>query len=475
MNHGSVHALEKNVLGFFESIVMAVAGTAPAYSIAATTATLYGAVGFAGPAALLYSGIPMFGIAWAFNHLGRTEANAGASYAWVAKALHPVFGYLAGWALVVSASLFMLAGSLPAGAVTLAVFNPALANSTLAVTIVGALWFVAMGIVVVRGIRLTSTVQWVMSSVEVGILLLAAVLAIIHAAHHATTPFSWHWYAFSSFHGINGFAAGALVAAFYYWGWDVSANLNEETQNATKIPGLGGLWGVLIVFLLFQIFTVATNVSLPPKTISSSPDVLTVLGQQIWPGVGGELLTLAVMLSTIATLETSLLQVTRSLFAMGRDQTLPKKFGEIHPVWKTPWLASLVVGLFALTLFVLSNFVGSVSKVMSDAINAIGLQITLYYGLAGLSAVVAYRHVLGRSLKNFLLMGLWPFIGALFMFWVMMQSLQSLGWTTIGVGLGTMVLGLIPLAVYWAKGSPYFRIRGFQPAPDEPDLLKASS
>ncbi|MDA8209222.1 MAG: APC family permease, partial [Actinomycetota bacterium] len=54
--------LRRGALGLFESAVMGVAGVAPAYSIAASTATLFGAVALGGPAALLYCGIAMFGI-----------------------------------------------------------------------------------------------------------------------------------------------------------------------------------------------------------------------------------------------------------------------------------------------------------------------------------------------------------------------------------------------------------------------------
>jgi amino acid transporter len=469
-----VKGLDANVLGRFDSIIMAIAGSAPAYSIAATTATLVAAVGLAGPAALLWCGIPMFGIAWAFSYLGRTQANAGASYAWVGHSLHPFLGYLAGWALVVSATLFMVAGSLPAGSVTLALFSAPWANNVGLVTIVGSLWFLMMAIMVMIGIRITARVQWMMSSVEIAILLVFAVLAIIHAVGHAVVPFSWSWWGFARFHGLAGFAAGGLVAAFYYWGWDVSANLNEETQNARKTPGLGGLWGVLVIFLLFQIFTVVTNISLPGKVINAnSADVLAVLGQVVWPGIGGKLLALAVMLSTIATLETSLIQVTRSLFAMGRDHTVPRAFGQVHPVWRTPWIASIVVGVVSLVLFVLSNFVGSVSAVMSDAINAIGLQIAIYYGLAGLSVVVAYRAILLRSWGNAIFIGLWPLIGAVFMFWLLFQVVGSLNAVSLDVGFGTMAMGLIPLVIYWAKGSRYFRqpyLVGVTTTTDLPDV-----
>jgi len=102
-----------------DSIVMAVAGTAPGYSISASTAVLVGVAALAGPAALLWCGIPMLGIAFAFSHLGRSDANAGAAYSWVRKTLHPFLGFISGWAVVVSATIFMVAAALPAGQATL--------------------------------------------------------------------------------------------------------------------------------------------------------------------------------------------------------------------------------------------------------------------------------------------------------------------------------------------------------------------
>src|SRR4051812_38862097 len=69
------HTLRANVLGAADTAMMAVAGSAPAYSIGASTAALVAVAGLGSPAALLWCGIPMLGIAWAFSHLGRTEVN----------------------------------------------------------------------------------------------------------------------------------------------------------------------------------------------------------------------------------------------------------------------------------------------------------------------------------------------------------------------------------------------------------------
>ncbi len=454
--------LRANVLGLFDSIVMAVAGSAPAYTIAGSTAVLIGAVAFAGPAALLWCGIPMLGIAWAFAYLNRLEANAGATYAWVGRVLHPALGFMAGWSLIVSATIFMVAGSLPAGSVTIDLFSPSSANNTGLVTAVGAVWFLVMVGLVIMGVRVTARAQWIMSGIEIAILVLFAVLAIIHSASHSVTAFSWSWFGFSHFNGMAGFAAGGLVAAFYYWGWDVASNLNEEMKDSKRAAGIGGIVGVLIVFALYEIFTVATNLAMPAKTIQNNAgDVLAVLGQEVWHGPGGKLLVIAVMLSTIATLETTLIQVTRTLYAMSRERTLPGFLGSILRGRQTPWLATIAVAIVSLGLFIGSNYIGSVGTILGDAIDAIGIQICVYYGLAGLTVVVAYRKVLFASVKNFLMIGLWPLAGAAFMFWILGESVSSnlddavVNW----VALGGLAIGFIPLVIYWAMGSPYFRQR----------------
>lgn len=455
--------LQADVLGASDAVVMAVAGSAPAYSIAASTAALIAAVGVASAASLLWCAIPMLGIAWAFSYLGRADVNAGAAYAWVGRALHPLLGFVSGWALIVSATIFMVAGSLPAGSLTLTLFSPDLANNTALVTVVGAAWFLVMVGLVVAGVRTTATAQWIMSGIEVAILIVFAALALAKGGTPAGIPFSWSWLGFSHFHGTGGFVAGALIASFFYWGWDVTANLNEETTHSKRLSALGGLIGIVIVFALFEAFTIAINITLSGPTIAShAGNVLAVLGDTVLPGVGGKILIIGVMLSTIATLETTLIQVSRSLFAMGRDHTLPRAFGKVHATRRTPWFATLVVTVVSLVLFVLSNLLGSISQVLTDAISAIGLQIAIYYALAGLAVVVAYRHSLFASVGNFVFIGLWPLLGAGFMAWIFVEAIPSLGATVDAIGLGAVALGLIPLVAYFRK-SPYYRTPPLEP------------
>jgi amino acid transporter len=462
--------LRGNALGRFDSVVMAVAGSAPAYSIAGTSAALVAAVGVASPAALLYCGIPMFGIVFAFGYLTRIDPNAGASYSWVARALHPALGFIAGWALVVSAVIFMVAATLPAGTATISLFTHS-TPSTNTVIAVGAVWFLVMLAVVAAGIKLTVHAQWVMSGVEIVILVVVGAIALIRGGHG--THFSWSWFGFGHFGSLTGFAGGALIAAFYYWGWDVTSNLGEETKDSRRNAGAGALIGVGVVFATFIAYSVAVNLVLTPDEVSSNAgNVLGPLGDAVWPGAGGKLLTIAVMLSTVATLETTLIQVTRSLFSMGRDRTVPAAFGRVHPQRQTPLVATAAVGVVALLLFFGSSKVGSVGTIMTEAVTAIGLQICVYYTLAAVAVVVAYRRLVFTSAKNFLFVGLWPALGAVFMAWIFVKALPGLNAQTKEVGLGALGLGVIPLGWYWAKGSDYYRSRGVRgPEAVEPESV----
>lgn len=437
--------LDKNALGFAESAVMGVAGTAPAFSVAATTATLIATVGVLSAASLLYCGLIMFGITIAFMNLNRVITNAGASYAWVGQVFHPALGFLAGWALLVATAVFMVSGTIPAATATLTLFAPHLVNNTGMVTFVAAGWLLLVGAVIVKGIKLTSYTQVIMTTIEVGALIAVIIAAFIQYSHQPAHPFSWHWFSPTEFTPTL-FATGALVSLFFFWGWDVTVNLNEETRDSASAPGRGAVSAMIIVLMLFMSFAVAVLLVMTDAEIEQAgTNVLFALAEKLFPHPWSYMAVMAVMFSSVGTLETSILQFTRTMYAKARDGALQPRYAILHKNWKTPWVATSVIVGFGLTLLFLSSYFPNINLIIKDSVNAIGFQVAFYYGLSGYACVWYFRKQAMKGIGNFFLLCLWPALSASFLVFIACYSIPTFDTVTIMIGIGGIAVGIIPM------------------------------
>jgi amino acid transporter len=444
--------LTKGALGVTDALMMAVAGSAPAYSITASTAALVAAVGMAGPAALVYAAIPMIGITVAFAWLNKWRSDAGAAYAWVGRSMHPVLGFLSGWALLSLSTIFMVAAALPAGEATLDLFAPGQLHNVPLATGLGAVWFLVILAVVTVGITATARVQIVLTLLEVGTLVLVGTAAIVVSWHNPVHAFTLEWFSPTAFGSFEAFSAGMLVAVFYYFGWDVSSNLAEETADAQRSAGLGGIAGVFVVFALFLLLQVATQMAMTPSDIqSNSANLLPALGAKVLPQPWASLAILAVVVSAIATIETQLLQCTRLLFSMARDRVISEKLGELHPRFQTPWIAGFAVAGVSLLLFAVSATVPTINVLMSDLINAIGVQVSFYYAIAGVACAWFYRRRIRDDWKIAVFAFAIPLLSAGVVAVVGLSQIPQLGWRVAALSIGTIVIGFLPMAVYRAK------------------------
>jgi len=95
---------------------------------------------------------------------------------------------------------------------------------------------------------------------------------------------------------------------------------------------------------------------------------------------------------------------------------------------------------------------------MGDAIASIGVQITIYYALAGYAVLVLFRKMIFKSVKNFILMGVWPLIGAVFMTVMFFKVIPELDAVTKWVSFSSIGAGFIPMFYYWSKGHFYFKL-----------------
>jgi amino acid transporter len=398
----------------------------------------------------------------------------------VRNALHPILGYLAGWSLVTASIIFGLVSTVPASTSLLSLFtnDDKIISNVHYTTLVGAGIFVFMVGIIAYGIKFTAKAQIIMTVTELGLLWVFDVLAFLHHPH--AHKFSWNWFSFSQIKsysipdnvvgtaasfdpkyvvatGLGAILIGAVSGAFFYWGWDVTANLNEETKDGASTAGKGGLFGVIFVFATFLLTIVAINMVLSDATLSSSGSVLSDFAAVIVPGWFGKFIVVSVLLSTVATIETQMIQVTRTLFSMGREYSMPTSFGQVHKKFQTPWNATVFTTVFVLLFFIGSQFIKSVNDIAQAGVAAIGIQICFYYALAAISVIVLYRRQLTRSIGTFFMVGVWPALSGLFLIAVLIKVIPTLDNLALWVGVGTVAIGVIPMTIYWAQGADYFK------------------
>jgi len=294
-------------------------------------------------------------------------------------------------------------------------------------------------------------VQVVMTSVELLVLTAVLVAAFAHAANAgAVNPFQWSWFGFG--YTPETFAASALVVVFFYWGWDVTANLSEETADAPHNAGNGGFVSIFItiayyvafVFAALFLFSIRDAQNFNANIIYNIA-VASGLGRS-----GGLLASMAVILSSIATLETTMLQFSRTLFAMGRDGAMPTPFGTVDPRTRTPVRAMVVLIAMGLLLLWGSSLMPTVNVIIGDSVRAVGVLVAYYYGLAGFAAAWAFRGVWRKSLLRWMGLTLFPALSASILIGLGIYAMTTFDAITNTVGFGGLIFGIM-----------FFRLHGY--------------
>ncbi len=441
----TVHTeLKAGALSFAESLVMGVAGSAPGYTIAVTTAVLLGVAGTLSPGALLIFAVPMFGIAVAFRELNRLDTSAGAAFQWTSVHFGKFWGYFSGWALLVASMIFMVTGSLPLATATLDFIDPALTQQVVLSAVIASAWFIVIAIVLIIGIEVTSRVQLVMTGVELVILTAVALAALVHAMRFGpVNALSWRGFGFG--YSAAGFADTALVVVFFYWGWDVTANLAEETKDAEENAGLGGLLSIFVTIAYYLAFVLSALALFSVGRASSlSTNIIYDIAVTAGLGrTGGLLASAAVILSSIATLETTMLQFSRTLFAMGRDGAMPHAFGLVDARTRTPVRAMYVLTGTGLALLWGASLMPTINSIIQDGVRAVGILVAYYYGLAGLVAFWVFRDLRRTSMLRWTGACIFPALSGVALILLGAYAMTTFDPVTNIVGVGGLVAGIV--------------------------------
>jgi amino acid transporter len=471
--------LKANALGYASNLVIAIASTAPAYSLAATLGFVVAVVGmgYHSPAVLIVAFIPILFVSVAYRYFNLADPDAGTTFAWVTRTFGPQLGWINGWAIFLADVIVMASLAEIAALYTYRLFNlNGLATSNLALIIGSVVWILLMTWICYRGIELSARIQQFLLSLEIFTLFLFTIVALVkvYSSHPVgSVHVSGSWFNPFDLGWTGTMVPGLLLAIFIYWGWDSGVAVNEESRDRHRGPGKAAVVSTVILLLIYVAVTVAAQAFHGTAFLkNNSADVLSplahgVLGSPLW-----RLLVISVLTSAAASTQTTILPTARTTISMAKWGAIPSAFGRVSPRFLTPSFSTWMMGGLSIVWTVCLLAFNPSQNVLGDTISALGFSVCFYYGFTGIACPVYFRKDLFKSARNFFLAGVVPFIGGAFLFYIGVEAYKYYSTpgnnyskpllgvqTPIVVGIGGLILGVILMFASWPFFTGFFRRR----------------
>jgi len=440
--------LQANAISGAQDVVIGMASSAPAASIGLTIAPLAAATAYGSGAVILLTAVPMLVIANAYRRLNLWNANTGASFEWVGRAINPYLGFLTGWLMIAAYVIATVSGVEVLGPSVLAVFGADSASAWANIFIATAVGVIMLVIAIV-GIRITARIQVGMAVVEYAVLLAlsTAGLVLVLGHHHGTVPFSRGWLSPDGIGGAGSAAAGFLVAVFMFTGWDGTLYVNEEVTNRHRNPGRAAIAAVLILGVIYTLCTAGLQGTVLAKALQANSASALVYTAQAIGGPGwAKAMALALALSVIATTGTGIVLGARIVYGMASRSVLPPLLGNVSARLGTPVWASLLVGGLIIGLTWVYLLAASVQDAFTDVVDVTGLLFAIFYALTALATIAYYQRRVFSSLRDALTLGVLPLGAVAFLGWVFVRSLGDASWAERWSLAGAVGTGVVVMA-----------------------------
>src|SRR5215467_9040345 len=451
-----VARLEPDAIGVAQDTVIGMASSAPAATVGLSIAGL--------AAATAYGSGPMLIIANAYRRLNLWNANCGATFEWVGRAINPYLGFITGWLMVAAYVIGTVAEVLLLGPSVLEVFG-ANSSGTWSYVAIGCAVGVLMLVIAVVGIRITARTQVGIAAVEYLILVGLSIAGLIYVlGHHVhSVHVTSGWFSLSGVAGKGSAVAGFLTAVFIYGGWDGTLYVNEEVKHRRVNPGRAAMIAVAVLAVIYTLAQVGLQGVLSRGELKSTASAGTtlvmtahVLGGSFW----AKAMALAIALSVIATTGTGIVLGARLVYGMASYRALPGFLSNVSRRFATPVYASLFVGILIIVLSAAYYLATSVQNAFYDVIDVTGFLFSIFYIMTALAAMVYYRRRIFTTAWDFFVLGFLPLGAAVFLGAVLVKSIlrapAAQNWSLVGivaVGLVMMVVARVGLR------SPFFHIR----------------
>ena len=382
--------------------------------------------------------LTLFG-ALSLAELSALLPEAGGPYVYLKHAFGKVWGFLFSW----NDFFINKAGSLAAIAIGFATYFGFFTSSRLPVVLSAIVVIAIVTVVNVLGVRFGAWVMNVFTAAKV-FALLGLVGAVAVSGRARITNLQPFWPSSWTEETTAAFGVAMISALWAYDGWvDVTLTAGETKDPRRNVP-LALLFGTLGVLVIYLSANLAFAMTLPIGEMAASPRVAADVARTVLGPVGSSLVVLGILCSTFGAANGMALAGPRSIFAAGRDGAFAPALGYVHPRFRSPYVAVLVIGIWASLL----SLTGSYEQITAYVV----FGSWFFYALTAL-AVIVLRRKLPEAPRPYRAWG-YPWATLLFAAvagWFLWNTLREDPRDAM-IGLGLLLLGL-PFYFYWSRRS----------------------
>src|SRR3979411_2841 len=389
--------LQKDAIGLTQVLFQSITHMAPAAAVAFSIIFAVTYAGGATPLAVVLALVACLLVAISIGQLARHLPSAGGLYTYSAPALPPVAGFFVAWGFmlaepIVAPLLYLIFGNVIAVFLNQHFSTPLWLWAPFAAAAGIGVW-----VLVYRGVRISTEAGVVLGAFEIVVFLALALTLIINPGSNNTlSVFSPNT---GNSNGWGSVFAGMVYTVLAFIGFEASVPLAEEAKDPRRtLPRAVILSCVRIgVFYLICYYGAMVyfgpNVAADPKNgffVFNGGDPWDGLAAKVW-GPFSILVLLAIINSAFANSNAGATAATRVGYALGRVGILPRALANVHPRYKTPYVAMHVQGALGIALALILGFA------LGGPLNAFALLgtiativIVMIYTLSNLSNMVLY-------------------------------------------------------------------------------------
>jgi len=194
---------------------------------------------------------------------------------------------------------------------------------------------VVITMLVYRGIKESRNASNAMVVIKLAIILLVLGVGVFYIDPSNWSPFAPN--------GVAGVLKGVSAVFFAYIGFDAISTTAEECENPQRDLPRGMMWAIIICTILYIAIALVLTGIVSYQSLRVGEPLSYVFKQINLTSLSG-IISISAVVAMASVLLVFQMGQPRIWMSMSRDGLLPRRFSKLHPKFKTPSFATIVVG-----------------------------------------------------------------------------------------------------------------------------------